>query len=98
MKRLAFNFAKLAVKALIFAIPVAFLAAWCDVPTTWKSVGFVLFCMLWSDAIDAAADRHFPSSKLDDPVAASEKAAPIVLTPAQVAFEARKLTRRPLQS
>ena len=95
MKRLAFNLAKIAVKAVIFAIPVSLLAAWAEIPATWTSVAFVLFCMLWSDAIDAATDRHFPTPKPEDAAAAEPpKAAPAVLTPAQVAFEARKLTPR----
>jgi hypothetical protein len=95
MKRLAFNLVKIAVKAVIFAIPVAIFAAWAEIPATWTSVAFVLFCMLWSDAIDAAADRHFPSSSPDDPAtAAAPKTVTAVLTPAEVAREARKLTPR----
>ena len=92
MKRLAFNLVKIAVKAVIFAIPVAIFAAWAEIPASWTSVAFVLFCMLWSDAIDAAADRHFPSSSPDD--AATDAAPKAVLTPAEVAREARKLTPR----
>ena len=95
MKRLAFNLVKIAVKAVIFAIPVAIFAAWAEIPATWASVAFVLFCMVWSDAIDAAADRHFPNASPDASATnRAPKAAAVVLTPAEVAREARKASPR----
>ena len=76
--------------ATLFAIPVAFVAHWCGVEATWKSAAFVAFCLVWSDCLD----RH--SSGQDAPSPAPDRRPPaVVLTPAQVAAEAHKLTPRP---
>ena len=98
MAQFIINLAKfalhVAVKALIFAIPVAFVAQWLDVPSTWKMAAFVMFCIVWSGIVDGGS-----SSQPEQPSAAGkQKAAAVLLTPAQVAAEAQKLTPRPLRS
>jgi len=86
--------AKLAVKSVIFGVPVAFVAQWCDMPPTWKSIAFMMFCIIWSDCVfDAKGDRSSRSNEHDDRSGNRRKTVAEVLTPAQVAAEARKLSR-----
>jgi hypothetical protein len=83
-----------AIRLIIFSVPTAYVAQWCDVQPTWKSMAFVMFCIFWSGCVfDTKSSR---SARQGDPSAAgNRKAAADVLTPAQVAAEARKLTRQP---
>jgi hypothetical protein len=81
------------IRSIIFAIPTAFVAQWCDVPLTWKSSAFVLFCLFWNGC---AFGGNEDSAKQGDPSAVGQrKAAANVMTPAEVAAEARKPTRGP---
>jgi hypothetical protein len=84
-----------AIRLIIFSVPTAYVAQWCDVQPTWKSVAFMVFCIIWSDCVfDTKGDRSNRSAKADDPSAASnQKAAAVVMTPAEVAAAARKLSR-----
>jgi hypothetical protein len=82
-----------AVKAAIFAVPVTFVGLLCGVEPTWQTVAFVMFCIIWNERVDRIA-----FAKADDPAAApvtNQKAVRVVLTPAEVAAEAQKLTPRP---
>ena len=82
-----------AVKAAIFAVPVTFVGYLCGVDPTWKTVAFVMFCIIWNERVD-----RISFATADDPAAVSDpKPAPVILTPAEVAAEARKLTPRPLR-
>jgi hypothetical protein len=92
---LALSAVKLAIKSIIFGVPTAFVAQWCDVQPTWKSIAFMMFCIIWSDCVFASKeDRSGPSAGESDPSALKhQKAAAEILTPAQVAAEARKLSR-----
>jgi hypothetical protein len=95
------SFARFAVKtgirSVIFGVPTAFVAQWCDVQPTWKSIAFMMFCIIWSDCVfGSKEDRSGPSAgENDPPTARHQKAAAVVLTPAEVAAEARKLSREP---
>jgi hypothetical protein len=81
---------EIGVRSIIFAVPVAFVAQWCGVPPTWKLMAFVIFCLFWHDCAFGGKD----SAKQDDLSAVGRrKAAADVMTPAQVAAAARKLTR-----
>lgn len=85
---------KLGIRSIIFGVPTAFVAQWCDVQPTWKSIAFMVFCIIWSDCVfDSKEDRSGRSAKPGDPSVNNQKAAAVVMTPAQVAAEARKLSR-----
>ncbi len=87
---------KMAIRSIIFAVPTAYVAQWCDVPPTWKSMAFMMFCVIWSDCVfDTKSGGSSPSAKQDDPSVNKQKPAAVVLTPAEVAAEARKLSRAP---
>jgi hypothetical protein len=80
------------IRSIIFAVPVAFVANWCGIEPTWKTVAFVAFCIIWSGCVDRPS-----SSEPAEPSPADKRKTPAeVLTRAQVAAEARKLTQRPL--
>jgi hypothetical protein len=80
-----------AIRLIIFSVPTAYVAQWCDVPSTWKSMAFMTFCIIWSACV---FDRSSRSAKADDPSAASnQKAAAVVMTSAEVAAAARRLSR-----
>ena len=84
------------IRALLFALPVAVVAKWCGVPPTWQSAAFMAFCTFWSGiVIDERkdADRHDNPSAPEKP-----KRTVALLTPAEVAIEARKLLRDSRQS
>jgi hypothetical protein len=57
-------------------------------------MAFMTFCIIWSDCVfDTKGDRSSRSAKAGDPSAASnQKAAAVVMTPAEVAAAARKLS------
>jgi hypothetical protein len=77
------------IRLIIFTIPVAFVARWCDVPPGWKLAAFMTFCVIWNDCVFG---RKKDSAKPDDPSTIhNRKAAGAVMTPAQVTIEARKL-------
>ena len=90
---LALSAVKLAIKSIIFGVPTAFVAQWCDVQPSWKSIGFMMFCIIWSDCVFGS--KEDTSARPGDPSAADNQKAAAVLTPAQVAVEARKLSREP---
>jgi hypothetical protein len=82
---------EMGIRSIIFTIPVALVAGWCDVPPTWKSMAFMAFCIFWDDRVFGGKKD---SAKQGDPsVAKQRKAAADVMTPAQVAAAARKLAR-----
>ena len=83
------------IKLIVFGVPVSFVAQWCDVEPTWKATAFMAFCIFWADCVfDAREGALGSSAKQDDPSAVKKrKAAADVMTPAQVAAEARKLMR-----
>jgi hypothetical protein len=83
-------FVETAIRSIIFIVPTIFVAKWCDVPLTSKSAVFMMFCIVWSDCVLGAKEG---SAKQDDPPAAEKRKVTAVLTPAEVAAEARKLTR-----
>ena len=85
---------KTGIRLVIFAVPTSYVAQWCDVQPTWKSVAFMTFCIIWSGCVfDTKEDR---SAKADDLASAGHpKPAAVVMTPAEVAAEARKLSRAP---
>jgi hypothetical protein len=93
----ALSAVKLGIKSIIFGVPASFVAQWCDVQPTWKSIAFMMFCIIWSDCVfGSKEDRPGQSAKPGDPSGVSHpKAAAEILTPAQVAAEARKLSREP---
>ena len=94
------SFARFAVKTgirlVIFSVPTAYVAQWCDVQPTWKSMAFMMFCIMWSDCVfDTKGSRSSPSARQGDPSVNHRKPAAAVMTPAEVAAEARKLSREP---
>jgi hypothetical protein len=84
--KLLAQFLETAIRSIIFILPTIFVAKWCDVPLTGKSALFMMFCIFWSDCVSGSA-------KQGDPPAADKRKGTAVLTPAEVAAEARKLTR-----
>lgn len=83
----------MAVRSVIFAVPVAYVAQWCDVSPTWRSTAFMMFCIVWSDCVfDTKSGRSSPSG---NPVINNRKPPAAVMTPAEVAAAARKLSREP---
>jgi hypothetical protein len=85
--------ANLALRAVIFAVPVAFAGYLCGVEPTWKTVAFVMFCIIWNERVDGLS-----FARPDEPSPASnQKPVLVPLTPAEVAAEAQKLTPRPLR-
>ena len=83
-----------AIRLIIFGVPVNYVAQWCDVQPTWKSAAFMTFCIIWSDCVFDKSGRSSPPAKQDDPVNRRKPTA-AVMTPAEVAAEARKLSREP---
>jgi hypothetical protein len=79
-------FVDTAIRSIIFIVPTAFVAKWCDVPLTSKSALFMMFCIFWSDCVSGAKER---SAQQGDPPAAEKRKVTAVLTPAEVAAEAR---------
>jgi hypothetical protein len=78
------------IRLIIFAIPTSYVAQWCDVPPTWKSTAFLVFCVVWSGCVFGGTKD---SAKQSDPSAAGHrKPAGDVMTPAQVAAAARQLS------
>jgi hypothetical protein len=91
--RLFALFVEMGIKSIIFVIPTAFVARWSDMPPTCKSLAFVLFFGFWYEVVFGVRED---SAKQGDPSAVDKrKAAEDVMTPAQVAAEARKLAREP---
>jgi hypothetical protein len=82
---------EIGIRSIIFAIPVALVARWCDVQPTWKSMAFLMFFCFWYDCAFGGKDS---ARQGNSSAAGNRKAAAIVMTPAQVAAEARKLGRR----
>jgi hypothetical protein len=96
MVNLVHTIVDMIVRSIVFAVPVALLAQWCEVQFTWKTVAFVAFCIVWAGCVEPSQDRSRSSSGPDDPSAARKRrTAADVLTRAQVAAEAQKLTPRP---
>ncbi len=93
----ALSAVKLAIKSIIFGVPTAFVAQWCDVQPSWKSIAFMMFCIIWSEFVFGSKEhRSGQSAGEGDPSALKhQKAAAEVMTPAEVAAEARKLSRAP---
>jgi hypothetical protein len=93
VKSFALCVAETGLRGVVFIIPTGFVAYWCDIQPTWKSMAFMAFCIFWSGfAFDGAVD----SFRRDDASAAkTKKKTTDPLTPAQVAAEAQKLTPRP---
>jgi hypothetical protein len=86
-------FGTIALKAAIFAVPVTIVGHLCGVEPTWQTVAFVMFCIIWNERVD-----RISFDKADEPAPVSDqKAVRVVLTPAEVAAEAQKLTPRPLR-
>jgi hypothetical protein len=82
-----------ALKAAIFAVPVAVVGLLCGVEPTWKTVAFVMFCIMWNERVD-----RISFARADEPAPVNDqKSVHVVLTPAEVAAEAHKLTPRPLR-
>jgi hypothetical protein len=80
------------IRAILFALPVALVAKWCDVQPTWKSAAFTVFCIFWSSAL---FDERPTSGERDNQHAPERpKRTVVLLTPAEVAAEARKMARR----
>ena len=70
-------------------IPTVFVARWCDVPPGWKSVAFMMFCIIWNDCVFGGKED---SAKPDDPSAVDHRrAAADVMTPAQVAIRSESV-------
>ena len=84
---------KMGIRSIIFAVPMVYVAQWCDVPPTWKSMVFMMFCIIWSDCVFDAKASGRSASQGDSSAANHQKKAAEVMTPAQVAAEARKLSR-----
>ena len=96
MDNLVHTIVDMIVRSIVFAVPVALVAQWCDVQPTWKTVAFVAFCIVWAGCVEPTQDRNSSSSEPDDRSAAGKRrAAAEVLTRAEVAAEAQKLTPRP---
>jgi hypothetical protein len=80
-------------RLIIFLIPTALVARWCDVPLTWKSVAFVVFWSVWHGCV--FGEREASARQDDRSAVDNRKASAEVMTPAQVAAEARKLAGEP---
>jgi hypothetical protein len=91
---LALPAVKLAIKSIVFGVPATFVAQWCDVQPTWKSIAFMIFCIIWSDCVfGSKEDRSGSSAGPGDPSVNNQKKVAEVMTPAEVAAAARKLSR-----
>jgi hypothetical protein len=81
------------IRTIFFVVPTTFVAQWCDIQPTWKSTAFMVFCLFW---YDIASGSKQDSTGQDDPSSVKmRRAAANVMTPAEVAAEARKLGRQP---
>ena len=85
---------KTGIRLVIFAVPVSYVAQWCDVQPTAKSMAFMTFCIIWWGCVfDSKEDR---SAKADDPASTGNRKTPAVaMTPSEVAAAARQLSREP---
>jgi hypothetical protein len=89
LKKLLTGLVDTAIRSIIFIVPTALVAYWCDVQPTWKLFAFVAFCSFWSSVVFSAKED---SAKTDERPTVIARTAE-VMTPAQVAAEARKATR-----
>jgi hypothetical protein len=89
MVKLVARLIDLGVRGVIFIVPVTLVAYWFDVPPTWKLFAFVGFWSFWSSVVfGAKADSAKPDERPTVTARTVE-----VMSPAQVAAEARKATR-----
>jgi len=79
----------LAIRAILFVVGVTIAAYWCDVQPTWKLFAFMGFWAFWSRTV-FGAKGEWGKPEVQPAVIARKVE---VMTPAQVAAEARKTTR-----
>jgi hypothetical protein len=90
-RRFALHIVETGIRFIIFAIPTSLVAQWSDVPPTWKTSVFLMFCIFWWSVV---FDGKKDSARPDNPSAADHRKAPKdVMTPAQVAAAARQLSK-----
>ena len=72
-----------AIKLVIFTFPVSLVAKWCDVPPSWKSAAFIMFCIVWSGVVFGSKDDS--ATQDDRPVAEKPQRTVALLTRAELA-------------
>lgn len=82
-----------AIRFVIFVFPVSWVGQWAGVTPGWKLMVFVVFFLLWSDIVLGTKDK--PARQGDRLAAETPRRTVAPLTPAEVADEARKVTREP---
>jgi hypothetical protein len=98
MRSFMINLVDMALRSIAFGVPVAFVAHWCGVEPTWKTIALVAFCIIWADCVAPKRDQASSPAKPEEPSDnGNRRAAAAILTPAQVAYQARKLTPHPLR-
>ena len=85
--------ADMAIRSVLFILPVTLVAYWCEVQPSWKLFAFACFWSFWSGVVFHEKE---PARENDRQPAIERKVE--TLTPAQVAAEARKSTRAALTS
>ena len=84
---------KTGIRLVIFAVPTSYVAQWCDVPPTWKSMVFMMFCVIWSDCVFDTKGSGRSTGQDDSSAVNNQKKVAAIMTPAEVAAAARKLSR-----
>lgn len=83
---------EIAIRFVIFVVPVSWVGQWADVTPTWKLSVFMVFLLIWSDIVIGRKDRS--AGQGDQPATETPKRTVPMLTRAEVAAEARKPARR----
>jgi hypothetical protein len=81
-----------AIRGVVFALPVAYVAKLCGVPPTWESAAFMAFCLFWYHAV--SGERPTSGERGNPPAPEKPERTVVLLTPSEVAAEARRFARR----
>jgi len=50
-------------RPIVFVLPLALVAQWCDIELTWKTAGLTFFCIFWASAVDLFGSPADAASK-----------------------------------
>jgi len=45
-------------RPIVFALPIPFVAGWCDIPPSWNMFAWTLFCVIWFDWVDGIGKQE----------------------------------------
>ena len=45
-------------RPIVFALPIPFVAARCDIQPSWNMFAWTIFCVVWSDCVDGIGEQN----------------------------------------